>query len=208
MPKLHKDPYKFLFIAGVRSRTTKCVSVILNKGLSVVRSHFVVYCNSIKKNSGYNFFWSVKSSTEFLENINNNEKVLSVQVFDFSTLYTNLDQQQVISHLYSLLDIVFDSTSRKYLCRPIGWNKSFFAKDVYDGYNCFDNVKFNEAIQFVMSEVFVAFSVKVFKQVRGLSMGRGPQPFTSRFVFSSLRIYFYEFFIKRKEIWARKILVF
>ena len=123
VPKLHKNPYKFRFIAGARKCTTKCLSVILNKGLSVIRSHFAVYCNSIEKNSGYNFFWSVKSSTDFLDKINNSDNnVFSVQVFDFSTLYTNLDQQQVISHLFSLFDIVFNPTSRKHLC--IGWNKS------------------------------------------------------------------------------------
>ena len=169
MPKLLKDPYKFRFIASFRKCATKCLSAILNKGLSVIRSHFAVYCNSIEKNSGYNFFWSVKSSTDFLDKINNSDNnVFSVQVFDFSTLYTNLDQQQVISHLFSLFDIVFNPTFRKYLC--IGWNKSFFAKKVYDGYNCFDIVKFKEAIQFIVSEVYVTFSDKVFKQVRGLPM--------------------------------------
>ena len=30
VPKLHKDPYKFRFIAGARKCTTKCLSVILN----------------------------------------------------------------------------------------------------------------------------------------------------------------------------------
>ena len=103
VPKLHKDPYKFRFIAGARNCTTKCLSVILNKGLTVIRSNFSAYCDSIRKNSGYNFFWSVKSSTEFLEKFNNVKHVFSVQGFDFSTLYTNLDQKQIISHLYSLL---------------------------------------------------------------------------------------------------------
>ena len=204
VPKLHKDPYKSRFIAGARNCTTKCLSIILNKGLSVVRSHFVAYCDSIKKNSGYNFFWSVKSSTEFLDNINNCDKVFSVQVFDFSTLYTNLDQQLVISHLYSLFDIVFNSTSRKYLC--IGWNKSFFAKKVYNGYNCFDIVMFKEAIQFVVSEVFVTFSGKVFKQVRGLPMGGNCSPLLADLFLAHCEFVFMKSLITDKKFGLARLL--
>ena len=204
VPKLHKDPYKFRFIAGARNCTTKGLSVILNKGLSVVRSHFVAYCDSIKKNSGFNFFWSVKSSTEFLGKINNINKVYSVQVFDFSTLYTNLDQQQVVTHLYSLFDIVFNSTSRRYLC--VGWNKSFFAKKVYNGYICFDIVKFKEAIQFIVSEVYVTFSGKVFKQVRGLPMGGNCSPLLADLFLSHCEFVFMKSLLAEKKFGLARLL--
>ena len=204
VPKLHKDPYKFRFIAGARNCTTKCLSVILNKGLTVIRSNFSAYCDSIRKNSGYNFFWSVKSSTEFLEKFNNVKHVFSVQVFDFSTLYTNLDQQQVISHLYSLFDIVFNSTTRKYLC--VGWNKSFFAKKEYDNYNCFDIVKFKEAIHFIISEVYVTFAGKIFKQERGLPMGGNCSPLLADLFLAHCEFVFMKNLLKEKKFGLAKLL--
>ena len=106
VPKLHKNPFKFRFIAGARFCSTKPLSVLLNKGLNVIKSHFQRYCEAIKKNSGFNLFWSIKSTIEFLNRIHN-VKVHSLQVFDFSTLYTNLDQNKVLEHLYALFDLIF-----------------------------------------------------------------------------------------------------
>ena len=40
LPKLHKNPYKFRFIAGARNCTTKKLSKLLNLGLSCVRDNF------------------------------------------------------------------------------------------------------------------------------------------------------------------------
>ena len=108
VPKLHKNPFKFRFIAGAKHCTTKRLSVLLNQGLTVVKNNFIKYCNTFKKNSGYSFFWSIKSTFEFLNKIEA-LNVHSLQVFDFSTLYTNIDQSKILEHLNALLDLVFNS---------------------------------------------------------------------------------------------------
>ena len=173
IPKLHTSPYKFRFIAGARNCSTKELSVIVNKGLSVVRSQFKFYCDSIRRSSGFDCFWSVKSSEEFLIKIRSKD-VHTVQVFDFSTLYTNLNQDEILSHLFSLFQIVFSETSRKYLC--VGWERSFFSAKTYRGFKCFSLHDFKDAIKFIIQEVFVQFGGLVFKQTKGVPMGGNSSP--------------------------------
>ena len=197
IPKLHKNPYKFRFIAGARYCTTKTLSVILNEALTVVRDGFKNYCDVIQKNSGLRYFWSIKSSSEFLEIVNSCNKVFSLQVYDFSTLYTNIGHNDVISHLFQLFDIVFDSDSRKYLC--VGWNRSFFSRRTYKGYHCFDLAKFKEAVHFVISEVYVAFGGLVFKQIRGVPMGGNSSP-----LLADLFLLHCEFVFMKKLVSSKK----
>ena len=47
IPKLHKNPYKFRFIAGSRFCSTKELSVLLTKGLEKVQDFWLNYCNTI-----------------------------------------------------------------------------------------------------------------------------------------------------------------
>ena len=101
-------------------------------------------------------------------------KVFSLQVFDFSTLYTNLNQTDIITHLFDLFDIVFNASSRKFLC--VGYNKSFFSSRTYKGYHCFDIDLFKAAVQFVISEVYVVFGGMTFRQVKGIPMGGNCSP--------------------------------
>ena len=70
IPKLNKNPYKFRFIAGARGCTTKSLSVMVNFGLKIVKDNFRNYCNAIFKNSGYDYFWSINSTQEFIRKIN------------------------------------------------------------------------------------------------------------------------------------------
>ena len=93
IPKLHNDPYKYRFIAGARQCSTKQLAVIVNSGLQVVREQFRKYCLAIEKNSGSNTFWSINSSFEFLDRMRC-LNIKSVEVFDFSTLYTKLDKYE------------------------------------------------------------------------------------------------------------------
>ena len=55
VPKLHKNPYKFRFIAGARNcrPTSERLSIRVNQGIKVIRENFHRYCKSIQKNTGY-----------------------------------------------------------------------------------------------------------------------------------------------------------
>ena len=92
--KLHKTPSKARFISGARHCTLKDLSVKINKALQVIKENFCKYCNTIQNHTGINFNWSISSSYEFLEKIKSKE-IWSMQVYDFTTLYTSLDLNEV-----------------------------------------------------------------------------------------------------------------
>ena len=166
-PKLHKIPFKARFICGARKSTTKKLAVRIDKGLKVIKKSFTKYCEAIYRHTGINYHWSVSSSMEFMDKIKKLE-IWSMQVFDFTTLYTKLDLQEVISSLYGLIDLLF-SPSNKYIC--IGYRKSFFSKKKYKGYYCYDITTFKEIIRFIINNTFVSFGGFVLKQIKGIPMG-------------------------------------
>ena len=203
LPKLHKVPYKFRFIAGAKQSTTKSLSIKINKGLSVIREHFRRYCEAIYNNSGINCFWSILSSVDFLNKIET-LKVHNIEVFDFSTLYTNLDQNEVKSHIFSLLDLVFNSSTRQYLC--IGFEKSFLSKIKYRGYDSFTIDSFKKAIEYIIDEVFVTFGGFAFRQVNGIPMGGNCSPLLADLFLLHCEYVFMTNLMKNKKLGLAKIL--
>ena len=203
IPKLHKNPYKFRFIAGARHCTTKTLSINVNRGLKVVRDNFHIHCESIKKNTGYRYFWSVASTQEFLNNISN-VNVHSMQVYDFSTLYTNLEHNDIRNNIFSILDLVFNSSNRKYLC--VGYDRSFFAKSQYKNFSCFNVDSFKKAIDYVISEVYVTFAGKVFKQVRGVPMGGNSSPLLADLFLLNCEFSYMKQIVKDKKFGLAKLL--
>ena len=200
---MHKNPYKYRFIAGARHCSTKPLSVIVNLGLAVVKEKFRRYCNAIQRNSGFNFFWSINSTMEFLDRIKS-LKIHSLQVYDFSTLYTNLDQRNILSHINSLFDLVFNSTNNKYLC--IKTDNSFFSCKTYNSYNCFYLALFKEAVQFIVNEVFVCFGGLVFKQIRGIPMGGNSSPLLADLFLAHCEFQYMSSLLKEKKFNLAKLL--
>ena len=74
IPKLHKNPYKFRFIAGSKFCSTKELSVLLTKGLQKIQEFWYNYCGRIEATSGINRFWITKNSTELLNTLLGNKK--------------------------------------------------------------------------------------------------------------------------------------
>ena len=169
-PKLHKDPYKARFIAGAKKCTTKPLNILVNCCLKLLRENFRKYCQTIYNNSGINVFWSIDSSTQFLDTLKNNE-VYNLQIYDFTTLYTNLDLCEVDNMIGEVIDLIF-SERNKYICIcKYDTDKCFFSKKTYDGYHIFDKDQLKEAVHFIVYNTYIIFAGIVFIQVRGIPMG-------------------------------------
>ena len=169
-PKLHKVPYKARFIAGAKQCATKPLNVIINSCLKVLREHFKKYCLAINNNSGINTFWSIESSTQFLENIRD-KTIYNLQVYDFTTLYTNLDLKEVEDMMSEVIDLIF-SDRNKYICvSKRDPNNCFFAKKTYDNHVCFDAKELKEAVNFIIYNTYIIFAGIVFIQMKGIPMG-------------------------------------
>ena len=166
--KLHKTPSKARFISGARNCTTKKLSVNINKALQVIKASFGKYCDTIYRHTGINFNWSISSSYEFLDKIKSVE-IYSMQVFDFTTLYTSLDLKEVENSLYNLIDMLF-SNKNKFIC--ISYDKAFFAQKRYNGhYYTFNKKSLKDAIKFYINNTYIRFGEYILKQTKGIPMG-------------------------------------
>ena len=201
-PKLHKVPYKPRFIAGARRSVTKELEMKLNKGMQVLKSDFSKYCKAIFRRTGINFNWSIDSSFEFLDRIKSLE-VWSMQVYDFSTLYTNLELNDVEESLFQLCDLLF-SSKHKYIC--VNSYKAFFSIKKYNGFTCFDKISFKQAISFILNNTYVAFGGYILRQTRGVPMGGGCSSPVADLYLSSKEFRFMKRLLQEKKFHLAKLL--
>ena len=69
LPKLHKTPYKERYIASSYKCSTKELSILLTKILTVIKDGLQKYCNTVYSHSGVNQMWILKNSKTLLENL-------------------------------------------------------------------------------------------------------------------------------------------
>ena len=101
---MHKDPFKFRFIAGSRQCTTKPLSQLLTKALQVIKEDQERYCNAIYRYTGVNRMWIVKNSASLLEKLKKeNIKATHISTWDFSTLYTTIPQEELKNRICRLI---------------------------------------------------------------------------------------------------------
>ena len=110
-PKLHKSPVKHRFIAGSSKCTTKQLSSLLTKIVTVIKTGLEKYCSMKTSHTRVNNVWILKNSTNLLSSLRHLRvhKATSIQTFDFSTLYTSIPHDLLKSHRDSLIQ---DPSSR------------------------------------------------------------------------------------------------
>ena len=125
-------------------------------------------------------------------------------MFDFSTLYTNIDQGSILQHVEALLDLIFNSSNRKYLC--VRFDKSFFSSKCYKSFLCFDLLQFKDAVRFIVNEVFVSFGGHVFRQIKGIPMGGNCSPLLADLFLAHCEFLYMSNLIKNKKFGLARLL--
>ena len=105
LPKLHKSPYKQRYIAGSSKCSTKQISILLTKILTVIKDGLQTYSDTAFSRNGINQMWILKNSKTLLDNLKSRslKTVSSISTYDFSTLYTTIPHVQLKSRLASLI---------------------------------------------------------------------------------------------------------
>ena len=108
-PKLHKSPVKHRFITGSSERTTKQLSSLLIKILTVTKTGLEKYRSIKTSRTGVNSMWILKNSTNLLSSLAHLGvcKVTSIQTFDFSTLYASIPNDLLKSRMNSIINNAF-----------------------------------------------------------------------------------------------------
>ena len=108
-PKSHKSPVKHHFIAGSSKYTTKQLSSLLTKILTVTKTGLEKYCSVKTSHTGVNNMWILENSTNLLSSLAHFgvRKATSNQTFDFSTLYTSIPHDLLKSRMNNIINNAF-----------------------------------------------------------------------------------------------------
>ena len=109
-PKLHKSPVKHRFIAGSTKCTTKQLSSLLTKILTVIETGPEKYCSIKTNHTGANNLWILKNSTNLLSSLGHLgvHRATSIQTFDFSTLYNSISHDLLQSRMKNIINNAFN----------------------------------------------------------------------------------------------------
>ncbi|MCP4651004.1 MAG: hypothetical protein GY853_13130, partial [PVC group bacterium] len=175
VPKLHKVPYKFRFIAGANKSSTKKLSCILTRILSFLKTHFQTYCKTITHRSSQNVYWSIDNSLSVLNMARGLKSPKTVITADFSTLYTCFSHSLIKQNLGFLVNLLFKHSNKEFIA--LGYLKTFYTNDSTGVKNgCYSKLEILQLIDFILDNTFVKFSQFIFKQVCGIPMGGNASP--------------------------------
>ena len=215
IPKFHKTPLKFRFIAGAANSSTKPISVLLLNVLTLFKTHFTGYCGKIERVTGHKRYISVDSSWNVIQKLNKNESNFdTAHTYDFSTLYTRLSHDSVIHELHWLTDLLFDNVSKKG-CKYVNClkNKSKYAtvafydkEDTTDARRvCLDRFMVKNLILDVITNSYITFSGQLMRQRSGIPMGGNASPLVADLVLSA---YEYKYLCQKSVKWSSSTSIF
>ena len=200
IPKFHKRPYKYRFIAGASNATTKQLSKDVNLCLKLIKKVHKGYCKAIQSRNGYNYYWSVDNTNDVIDRLNNVKKPSSIHTYDFSTLYTNLPLDLVKRELFEMIDRYFDINERKsnkFITLNHFYNSSRFESTERKG--SYDRIKLKAAIEYLLFNSYVRFGPLVFKQIKGIPMGGNASPLIADLFLANLEFKYMEKLVKSKS---------
>ena len=160
-PKLHKSPVKHRFIAGSSKCTTKQLSSLLTKILTVIKTGLEKYCSIKTSHTGVNNMWILKNSTNLLSSSSQLgvHRATSIQTFHFSTLYTSIPHDLLKSHINNIINNAFKykNGATQYTHIKVGRNKSYFTSYPLNGDNKYTANDICKMIEFLVDHLYVRF---------------------------------------------------
>ena len=165
---------KHHFITGSSKCTTKQLSILLTKILTVIKTGPEKYCSIKTSHTGVNSMWILRNSTNLLSSLGHLgvHRATSIQTFDFSTLYRGsiphdlLKSNNIINNAFKHKNAVTRFTHIK-----VGRNKSYFTSDPLNGDNKYTSNDICKMTQFLVDNIYVRFGGQLFRQMVGIPMG-------------------------------------
>ncbi len=184
LPKLHKNPIKFRFIAGASSSTIKPLSQNLLNILKYLKGHLRNYCNAVTRNSGINVYWSVDNGLKVvnaLQNVNRTQRLANVCTYDFSTLFTKLPFHVILENLFFLVDKLVRNS---YI--NVTYTKCYPSTIRSANVKNYTGIEIKEMIKDILEESYAIFGGCIFRQKCGVPMGGNASPLIADLVLSTI----------------------
>ena len=151
------------------------LSKLLTSCLTTIKNHVIKYCEKVYERSDKNLFWSIKNSCKVLNKLKyRGVRASSLYTYYFSTLYTTLPHTLIKDKLVDLIERTFQRECSFYIaCND---KNAFFTSDAVRNYNLWSCQKVCEALTFLLDNIFIRFSSKLYRQIEGVPMGTDCAP--------------------------------
>ena len=145
---------KHRFIDGSSKFTTKQLSSLLNKTLTVIKTGLEKYCSIKTSHTGDNNMWILKNSTNLLSSLSHLgvHRATSIETVDFSTPYTSIPHDLLTSRMNNTINNAFKhkNGATRYTHIKVGRNKSCFTSDPLNGDNKYTANDICKMIEFLV----------------------------------------------------------
>jgi predicted GIY-YIG superfamily endonuclease len=211
LPKLHKNPPKYRFIAAANNSTSKPFAQLLHQILTHCKDHFYNFCKVIESRTGKKMYISIENSEQVLQHIRcQRKKIESAAAYDFSTLYTKLPHHIVEKNLHQLVDKLFNTKGYTHIA--IDTNNKFhrshycfpFSKKV-ENYTYFSKEDVKDLITTVIEETYVKVGDVILRQIAGIPQGGNASPLIADLTLSWLE---YKYFISTNVYISRNTSIY
>ena len=166
---------KSRFIANSSACTTTELSILLTTCLTAIKNHVIKYCTTVYERNGKKLFWSIKNSGEILNKLKSRGFLASgLSTYDFSTFYTTLPHNLMKEKLTELIEQTFNREGSLYLaCND---KNAFFTSEQHKRYKLWSCQKMCDALHYLLDNIFIRFSSKLYRQIVGIPMGTNCAP--------------------------------
>ena len=186
-PKMHKTPSGNRFIIASKHCSTKPLSKAVSGAFKLIFNQVERFHSNAKFFSNYNKFWVLQNADPIistLKNINRKKKAKSISTYDFSTLYTKLPHDKLISQLSKVIDLVYKGGDKKFIC--VGNNNKAYWSKTKRGVS-FSKGSLKTAVSHLIGNCYFTVGNIVLRHAIGIPMGIDPAPF-----WANLFLYTYE----------------
>ena len=125
-----RHPSGCRFIIASKRCSTKPLSKAVSSAFKLIFNQVERFHTKAKFFSNYNKFWVLKNADpviSILDNINRKKRAKSIATYDFSTLYTKLPHEKLITQLSKVIDLVYKAGDKKYISISAN-GKAFWSK--------------------------------------------------------------------------------
>ena len=184
-PKFHKPNLSQRFVVSYASCYIKPLTSRISLALKAVYNKIINYSNMIFKVTGINRNWIIDNNTLLLDSLGNVEFARSIQTYDFTTLYTNLEHSDIKTALASVIKLAFKHAK----CSKISiYEKSFrWVNKPRENTFYFDKSSLMEATNYLIDNCYFTLGNRIFRQIIGVPIGVDPGPFIA-----NLTLWYYE----------------
>ena len=148
------------------------MSILLTSCLAAIKNYVIKYCTTVYERNSKNLCWSIKNLGDIFNKLKSRGFLASgLSTYDFYILYTTLPHNLIKEKLTELIEQTFNREGSLYLaCND---KMPSLQPKRYKLWSC---QKMCDALHYLLDNIFIRFSSKLYRQIAGIQMGTNCAP--------------------------------